>query len=238
LVAFTTPIWDGFLGQVLSPGKGIVFFTPLLVVALAGWWLLRTREPRLVMFAGAAVLSYMLLHSLFQDWSGSTAWGPRFVVPVIGLLMLPLGVVLTKWRELRISAKTIIVVTSIVGFLVQVIGVSTDDLGVSLMHPGGNWTSSQILDGWRTLSVALQGGEPYNAATVKGALPVPVPHLDFWWAGWGPPGAATGHLLSALLAELAVTVTVAVIWLRGWSGPLCRKSDVVPVAAPLPKAAD
>jgi hypothetical protein len=214
LVAFTTPIWDGFLGQLLSPGKGIVFFAPPLLVAFGGWWLLRRRQPALVLFAGAAVLSYVLFHSTFGDWSGSTAWGPRFVVPVIGLMMLPLGVVLARWRELRVWAKTGAVATFVIGFLVQIIGVSTNDLGVAIMHPGGNWTSSQILNGWRTLSQALRGLEPYSAANVRGALPVPVPHFDFWWAGWAPPRAATGLIVSVLAALLVVAVIVGVVWAR------------------------
>jgi hypothetical protein len=217
LVAFTTPIWDGFLGQLLSPGKGIVFFAPPLLIALGGWWLLRRREPVLVVFAGAAVLSYVLFHSRFGDWSGSTAWGPRFVVPVIGLMMLPLGVVLAKWRELRVWTKTMVVVTSVLGFLVQIVGVSTDDLGVAIMHPGGNWTSSQILNGWRTLSQALHGLEPYSAAKVRGALPIPVPHFDFWWAGWGPQQMATGLVVSGLAALLVMAVIVGVVWVRNCS---------------------
>jgi hypothetical protein len=214
LVAFTTPIWDGFLGQLVSPGKGIVFFAPTLLVALAGWWMLRRQERVLVIFTGAAVSSYVLFHSLFADWSGSTAWGPRFVVPVIGLLMLPLGVVLANWRILRPWAKTAIVVTSVLGFLVQLIGISTDDLGVLIMHPGGNWTSSQILNGWLTLSQALHGLEPYSAARVTGVFPVPTPHFDFWWAGWGPRGAVTGVVISALVAQLAVALVVVIVWIR------------------------
>ncbi len=214
LVAFSTPIWDGFLGQLLSPGKGIVFFTPTLLIALAGWWLLRRQEPVLVMVVGAAVLSYVLFHSGFNDWSGSAAWGPRFVVPVIGLMMLPLGVVLARWRELGVWAKTTVVITSVIGFLVQVIGVTTDDLGVALMHSGGNWTSSQILNGWRTLNQALHGVEPYSAAKVKGALPVPVPHFNFWWAGWAPARAATGLIVSVLASLLVMAIIVGVIWVR------------------------
>jgi hypothetical protein len=83
-----------------------------------------------------------------------------------------------------------------------------------IMHPGGNWTSSQILNGWLTLSQALHGLEPYSAARVTGVLPVPTPHFDFWWAGWGPRGAVTGVVISALVAQLAVALVVVIVWIR------------------------
>jgi hypothetical protein len=229
LVAFTTPIWDGFLGQLLSPGKGIVFFVPLLLVALVGWWLLRRREAVLVVFTGAAVLSYLLFHASFGDWSGSTAWGPRFVVPLIGLMMLPLGVVLVRWMQLRPWAKTLVIIASALGFLVQVIGISTDDLGVALMHPGGNWTSSQIWNSWLTLVQALRGVEPYSAARVGGSLPAPVPHFNFWWAGWAPQGMATAFVASGLAVLLGAAVIFAVTLIRN---ALCAQRFIPPGDCP------
>jgi hypothetical protein len=75
------PASMGVAGLLASPGKGLAFYAPvaLLGVALCRDW--RLWLP--------FVLS-VLLHGVMHDWTGGTGWGPRFLVPVLPLVLLPL----------------------------------------------------------------------------------------------------------------------------------------------------
>lgn len=71
----------GIAGLLVSPGKGLVFYAPVVFLGLA-----RCRDWRLWTPLAASVL----LHGLMHDWTGGTGWGPRFLVPVLPLALLPL----------------------------------------------------------------------------------------------------------------------------------------------------
>ncbi|MCX7599782.1 MAG: hypothetical protein N2512_13075, partial [Armatimonadetes bacterium] len=67
----------GLYGQLLSPGKSIFLYCPVLMIALLGWRSLWRRD-RLVAGAAAGVFGYhLLLYSASTDWSGGWCWGPR-----------------------------------------------------------------------------------------------------------------------------------------------------------------
>lgn len=72
----------GLAGLLASPGKGLLFYAPAAFAAVA-----LSREWRLWLpFA----LS-LLLHSQILDWTGGTGWGPRFLFPVLPVLLIPLA---------------------------------------------------------------------------------------------------------------------------------------------------
>jgi hypothetical protein len=79
----------GLLGQLLSPGRGLVWYAPPLLLGFWGWRELRRAEPALawaVVAAGGLVLGF---YSLRGNWVASWCWGPRYLVPVLPLLALP-----------------------------------------------------------------------------------------------------------------------------------------------------
>ena len=102
-LAFGTPILTGLFGILLSPGKGLFFYSPVLVLALIGIpaFLRRHRAEGLaiIILAGA----WLLIHAKWWAWSGDFGWGPRLMLPVIPLLLLFAAPVLTaiadKTRE-------------------------------------------------------------------------------------------------------------------------------------------
>lgn len=78
----------GLVGLLVSPGRGILWYSPvLLLVPLGIGWFWRRARWLLLASAGVALL-YWLLYSKWYMWHGGYSWGPRFLVPVLPFLML------------------------------------------------------------------------------------------------------------------------------------------------------
>lgn len=86
---FTEPWGLGHLGLLVSPGKGLLVFTPVTVIALCGLVrAYRGGERWLVGCAGGAALAHWLLMGRWQEWHGGECWGPRMLTDLLPLLFL------------------------------------------------------------------------------------------------------------------------------------------------------
>jgi len=96
--SFSAPWLTGILGLLLSPGRGILFFCPVLAACLlaAPPFLRRDRLEAVLVFLVSAC--YVLLYGKWFMWHGGYAWGPRFLVPIIPLLCLTLAPLIDGWR--------------------------------------------------------------------------------------------------------------------------------------------
>jgi Dolichyl-phosphate-mannose-protein mannosyltransferase len=81
----------GLAGLLVSPGKSVFVYAPLALLGVAGWPLLAARRPWEAALFGLIVLSHVVLYGLLPIWHGDAAWGPRYLVPVLPLLVLPAG---------------------------------------------------------------------------------------------------------------------------------------------------
>jgi len=96
------PFLNGLLGLLVSPGKGLVWYLPL--VFLLPWCLpaFRRRSGPLLVFTGGLVLVPLLFYSNVLYWHGDPAWGPRYLYTTIPYLVLPIGELFERWREARL----------------------------------------------------------------------------------------------------------------------------------------
>jgi hypothetical protein len=86
----------------LSPSRGLLVFTPLLVFSIWGAMLAWRSEvrPPLFRYVGIVVALHTLLLSMYSyQWWGGHSYGPRFFTDMMPLLVLLLIPVVQKWRE-------------------------------------------------------------------------------------------------------------------------------------------
>ncbi|MFZ1755207.1 MAG: hypothetical protein WAU10_15760 [Caldilineaceae bacterium] len=78
----------GLAGLLISPGRGLVWYSPvLLLVPLGvGWFWRRARW--LLLSSACVALLYWLFYGKWYMWHGGYSWGPRFLVPVLPFLLL------------------------------------------------------------------------------------------------------------------------------------------------------
>lgn len=97
-------------GQLLSSGKGLLFYAPIVSLALFGWpsfWRLARAE--CLLFGGLA-LERVLFFSAWPRWDGGISWGPRFLVPIVPLLVLASGYARpARWLAVALAALSVLV---------------------------------------------------------------------------------------------------------------------------------
>lgn len=106
-LGFSHSLLDGLWRLVVGENKGLLWFFPLLPVAVAGLVLLaRKREHRPAAVAAAAVTLVLLgLSATWWAWDGTVGWGPRLLVPAIPVLAAAASVALSSpvWRRAAIA---------------------------------------------------------------------------------------------------------------------------------------
>ena len=93
--SFGTPLVTGLFGLLLSPGKGFFWFAPVLLFlpwAFRTFWQDHRNEAGCI--AGVAVLN-LLLYASYTAWGGDGSWGPRYLAPLVPLLLLPVALKLS-----------------------------------------------------------------------------------------------------------------------------------------------
>ncbi|HLA43119.1 MAG TPA: hypothetical protein VJZ27_06770 [Aggregatilineales bacterium] len=122
---FDTFLPTGIFGLLLSPGKGVFIYAPPLILSIFGWRRFWRRERPLaeamLLAAGVALLFY----GKWWAWHGGWCWGPRFLIPLLPLWILPAGEVLHGIRKSRVMQVTAGFL-AVTGFALALIGVLTD----------------------------------------------------------------------------------------------------------------
>lgn len=210
---------EGLVGMLISPGAGLIWFCPCVVLSVAALTHMKTRRLEawaIVALAGA----FLLLHSLWAAWSGGWSWGPRLLLPILPGLVALTGVLSGGWRKA-------LVVSAVLGFLISAPnlvsfyaryfseaneqGISSADL---LWSPGRSpllhaWPAAyrQIRDARQSdvrEMVAQREEQPAKRISSSRALRV----VALWW--WVLPAA---HISRVWGIFISILFTAAGIWI-------------------------
>ncbi|MGH2544467.1 MAG: hypothetical protein ACRDIB_16875, partial [Ardenticatenaceae bacterium] len=123
---FSAIWWQGILGLTVSPGRGLLWYTPWLPFALVGARRLWRRDPVIPLLVLGSALLYVLLYGKWYLWSGGFAWGPRFLVPLLPLLAFLVAPLLIRPGRSGRSGKSLLWATALLGVLINLVGVLWD----------------------------------------------------------------------------------------------------------------
>jgi hypothetical protein len=101
---------------------GVVFFRRFF----------RQHSAEALLFAGISVV-YVLMYASWWYWDGGWSWGPRFMLPVVALLMVPTTFALeSRWGRAALGTLALL------GLLIQVLGVVINyNLSTQLLWANG-----------------------------------------------------------------------------------------------------
>lgn len=123
---------QGILGELLSPGRGLLWYTPWLLALVPAVPLAWRRDRALTAVALGTALIYVLFYGKWYMWHGGFAWGPRFLVPILPLLALLAAPLFDRGRARPDApgwhrwAPAGFVVLGLLGLAVNLIGVAWD----------------------------------------------------------------------------------------------------------------
>ncbi|MEE8348698.1 MAG: hypothetical protein V3R94_03950 [Acidobacteriota bacterium] len=128
LTQFNTPTHLGLYGLFLSPGKSLFLFVPLVLLALAGQPLLWRHSRPLATVCSGCMLVYALFLAHHTQWEAGYSWGPRYLLPVVPLLLVGMAPLLRK-THLNWPRRALVVLC-LVGVLVNLPAVFTSSYEV------------------------------------------------------------------------------------------------------------
>lgn len=124
-------VYEGVFGQLLSPGRSILLYSPILILLIIYWFKLGKKNlAEIVLFLSLSTI-YVLFYSVqrqFEEqwgfmgyWGGELSWGPRYLLPLIPFGLLLVGLVYTKISK---QAKLFIFTPlAILGLGIAVLGI-------------------------------------------------------------------------------------------------------------------
>jgi len=81
----------------VGPWRGLFYGSPVLLLALPGLVLLgRTRRAEAIAIA-ASYLAVLLIHSGYENWTTGSAYGPRYQIVTLPLLIIALAPAAQRW---------------------------------------------------------------------------------------------------------------------------------------------
>ncbi|NNE42929.1 MAG: hypothetical protein HKN12_01860 [Gemmatimonadetes bacterium] len=121
---------EGFVGLLLSPGRGFFWFSPVLLLAFPGfrrlWTARRVEAIGIALFAGA----YVGFLGFVTVWNGDWTWGPRHLLPIVPVVALAMAPALEPGRWRRAVGIPLVAVS----VLVQLVGISVNYETYYLWH--------------------------------------------------------------------------------------------------------
>ncbi len=198
---FSAIWWQGIAGQLLSPGRGLLLYSPIFLLSLVGIpAFLRRCRPEAIL-ALAIILIHLLLYGKWFMWHGGFAWGPRFMIPTLPFWALLLAPVTERAFPSTSSStyppssflwRLAYLTLAVLSLIPQLLMVSIDfspfqgyllDTGLPLFDPRTFFDPafSPLLHGWRFIAAHS---------------------LDLAWA-W--QGQFNGWLLGLLLVNLGLS---------------------------------
>jgi hypothetical protein len=183
---------EGIAGLMWSPAGSLWLYSPAAIGVLALWHRLRGGDA-LSWLLLAIIVVQLTFYALLEDWLGTRSYGPRYLVPLLPLLVAPVAL---WWRDL--DKRRVLAVVFVLSIIVQLPGVLVD-YGQVIVESGAPSTVERRFE-WRWCPLWLNAraatrAVPANLRYVAGlekppairaAAAAPLParlsfSLDFWW---------------------------------------------------------
>jgi len=219
------PLLDGLKGLLLSPGKSIFLYAPVVVLAVLSAALNRRAWTLETALCTALVATNLIVVGRVSFWSGDAAWGPRYLQETLPLMLVPLAYSIDRpvWRTasrgfLGLGFLIAVVPAVIVYFNVYLIdGMSSSGESnfVEASHNELEWSpilgqAELVPEAIRDVFGADRPDEPPRGEYTFQPLYDygyfgHSPRVDFWWLWIEPTGASrtTYFLLVPLIAQFA-----------------------------------
>ena len=212
--------WAGVAGLLFSPGRSVFIYSPALLAGVATLATFRRRDRSTMWLLVGEFVIVLVFYSSLVNWDAERSYGPRYLLPVIPLLVLPLAGCGSKSRLM-----TLVLVASVA---IQLPGVLVDFSKVGAARVIGPRTETERQWTWGAAGLSINTraslvAVPENLQRlVSGTRPPVKPggsgtrdfsdqfasSLDFWWVYLFYLGVVSGPVALAFGAAFAAAIAV------------------------------
>jgi hypothetical protein len=211
---------EGFRAFLVSPSGALLLYSPPAVAGFALLVRARYGDALSVLLLAVSIALFIFYASL-EDWLGTRSYGPRYLVPLLPLLVAPLAIWIGRARTA--ATRATLVALCVAGVLIQIPAMAVDFSRAGI--EAGQPPQTERRDQWRwsPLAVnvratipaaasslgALARDAPTIAPTVEGrSLWERLPFgLDFWWIHLFHAGVLSRAMaIAAGLAPIAMAL--------------------------------
>ncbi|MCI0626310.1 MAG: glycosyltransferase family 39 protein [Acidobacteria bacterium] len=193
---FSNALWLGLLGETVSPGKGVLLYSPVLALAIIGAPAFLRWRRRTAVFCGAATALYLVFFGKYIAWHGDVAWGPRYLTFLMPLWLLCLGVFWNRKLSRKLGPRLVMGTLIGMSFMLQLAGVIVDMnlhyhrlLRSGVIQNVNSYSFPAKIYFDRQYSPLCSRWTEIRALFDRGNLPALdvetsdrwAPSLDFWW---------------------------------------------------------
>ena len=191
--------WTGLGGLLFSPGRSVFVYSPITVAGVVALVALARHDRSTTMLLAGEFLVMLCFYATFEHWDGERSYGPRYLLPVVPLLVVPMA----PWFAGRTGSfgRRLLIALVVLSAVVQIPGVLVDFTKVGRSSQVGfpsqddrrwTWESSNMRFNIRASMAAI----PENIKNLAtGHRPPVTPaqgpardfsdqfafSLDFWW---------------------------------------------------------
>jgi hypothetical protein len=183
----------GIFGLLFSPGEGLLFYFPASILAVIGFFKFCRQHRAEAVLIVVSLIAFLIFFGRLWYWSGDPGYGPRYIMPMIPLLILPISHLLNRLR--RIPRTIWFAIFASLGILVTLPGLLLQWRFMEHIVPAGGIRyympeCSPIYAGWRTIILTNSAGifTPPEIATYPNGpyrLEYPIPPQivgSFWFS--------------------------------------------------------
>src|SRR5262249_47670949 len=80
LALFDHPLLSGLYGLLLSPGKSLFLYSPIVLLAVPSFALMARQHFAETLASLGIIAVHLLTYASYSVWHGDGTWGPRFMV--------------------------------------------------------------------------------------------------------------------------------------------------------------
>ena len=225
-------LWVGLAGLLFSPGGSLFLYSPVLLAGCVALVSFARRDRRTAALFCGECLVLLFFYASFAHWDADRSYGPRYLLPVIPFLVLPLA----GWFAIGSNGLTRRVLTAfvILSVSVQLPGVLVDFSKVGFTPAVGHptwqqrtwtWGASELRLNSEASLTAIPNNLRYLAKSERPPLKPPQGEardfsqqlafsLDFWWVYLFYLGAVSARVAVVLGAACLAAAVFCAFRLR------------------------
>jgi dolichyl-phosphate-mannose-protein mannosyltransferase len=130
---FTTPVLEGLHGLLASPGRGIFWYSPPILLGLISFRRWYKKDRPTAILSSYIILVYILVIAKWYSWAGGWCWGARHIFQVHIFMILPVAFIMKTCSQKRFHWGWIpVILLTVLGVGVQLIGCSASFIDTML----------------------------------------------------------------------------------------------------------